>query len=64
MESDSSHKVQIIVAVLALVGVLATAVLSNWGKLFPTPPPPTSEFGTKLLRIPLAFGGVVCPIVQ
>ena len=43
MENGSSHKVQIIVAVLGLVGVLATAALSNWDKLFPAPPPPTVE---------------------
>jgi len=43
MENGSSHKVQIIVAVLGLVGVLATAVLSNWDKFFPAPPPPTIE---------------------
>ena len=43
MENGSSHKVQITVAALGLVGVLVTAVLSNWDKLFPAPPPPTVE---------------------
>ncbi|MCU0502456.1 MAG: hypothetical protein MUC51_11955 [Anaerolineae bacterium] len=43
MENGSSHRVQIIVAVLGLVGVLATAILSNWDKFFPAPPPPTVE---------------------
>jgi hypothetical protein len=43
MENGSSHRVQIIVAVLGLVGVLATAILSNWDKFFPGPPPPTVE---------------------
>ena len=43
MENGSSHKVQIFIAVLGLVGVLATAALSNWDKLFPAPLPPTVE---------------------
>jgi hypothetical protein len=32
---DSSSRVQIIVAVIGLVGVIATAVISNWGNIFP-----------------------------
>jgi hypothetical protein len=43
MENSSNHRVQILVAVLGLVGVLATAALSNWDKIFPAPPPPTVE---------------------
>ena len=32
---DSSISVQIIVAVIGLVGVIATAVIGNWDKIFP-----------------------------
>jgi hypothetical protein len=33
--SDTSHRTQIIVATLGLVGALATGVFSNWDKIFP-----------------------------
>jgi hypothetical protein len=55
VENGNNHKVQIIVAVLGLVGVLATAVLSNWDKFFPTAPPPTVEPA----RAPTAAGKVL-----
>ena len=32
--SDSSHRVQIIVAVIGLIGVLGAAVIANWDKIF------------------------------
>jgi hypothetical protein len=34
---DSSARLQIIVAVLGLLGVIATALISNWDKIFPKP---------------------------
>lgn len=38
MESNNSHKLQILVALIGLAGVIATAVFSNWDKIFaPTP---------------------------
>jgi len=32
-----SHRTEIIVAVIGLLGILATAVLANWDKIFPEP---------------------------
>ncbi len=34
---DSSASVQIIVAIIGLAGVVATAVIANWNTLFPKP---------------------------
>jgi hypothetical protein len=34
---DSSTRIQIIVAVIGLLGVIATALISNWNKIFPRP---------------------------
>jgi|HubBroStandDraft_5_1064220.scaffolds.fasta_scaffold46238_4 hypothetical protein len=34
---DSSARIQIIVAVIGLLGVIATAVISNWSSIFPKP---------------------------
>jgi hypothetical protein len=34
MSADTSHRTQVIVAMLGPVGVIATGVLSNWDKLF------------------------------
>ncbi|MGB6745408.1 MAG: hypothetical protein WBE38_17310 [Terracidiphilus sp.] len=36
---DSSARIQIIVAVIGLLGVVATAVISNWSSIFPKPAP-------------------------
>jgi hypothetical protein len=36
---DSSARIQIIVAVIGLLGVVATAVISNWSNIFPKPAP-------------------------
>jgi hypothetical protein len=41
-KQDSSTRVQIIVAVIGLLGVIATAVISNWNTLFPKPATSTS----------------------
>lgn len=38
MESGSSHKIQVLVAIIGLAGVIATAVFSNWDKIFPPTP--------------------------
>lgn len=38
---DSSARIQIIVAVIGLLGVIATAMISNWNTIFPKPPAPT-----------------------
>jgi len=37
---DSSARIQIIVAVIGLLGVIATAVISNWNTIFPKPAAP------------------------
>jgi hypothetical protein len=34
---DSSARIQILVAVIGLLGVIATALISNWNKIFPRP---------------------------
>jgi hypothetical protein len=39
---DSSSRVQIIVAVIGLAGVIATALISNWNSIFPKKPAPTA----------------------
>ncbi len=36
---DTSARIQIIVAVIGLLGVVATAVISNWSSIFPKPAP-------------------------
>lgn len=36
---DSSARIQITVAVIGLLGVIATAVISNWNTIFPKPAP-------------------------
>lgn len=36
-KQDSSTRIQIVVAVIGLVGVVATAVISNWNSIFPKP---------------------------
>ncbi len=38
MGSGSSHKIQVFVALIGLLGVIATAVFSNWDKIFPLTP--------------------------
>jgi hypothetical protein len=47
---DSSSRVQIIVAIIGLAGVIATAVISNWSNIFPKkttqPPPPVVTTST------------------
>jgi hypothetical protein len=40
METGSNHKTKVTVALLGLLGVLATAIFSNWDKLFPPAPAP------------------------
>lgn len=36
---DSSARIQIIVAVIGLLGVIAAALISNWNSIFPKPAP-------------------------
>jgi hypothetical protein len=43
METGSNHKTKVTVALLGLLGVLATAVFSNWDKLFPPAPTPETK---------------------
>ena len=49
---DSSNRVQIIVAIIGLAGVIATALISNWSNIFPkkptqpTPPVVTTSPGS------------------
>jgi hypothetical protein len=38
MENSSSYKTQVIVALLGLLGVIVTAVFSNWDKIFTSTP--------------------------
>ena len=44
---DSSARVQIIVALIGLAGVVATALIANWNNIFPKrPDPPSSSAAT------------------
>ena len=38
---DSSARIQIIVALIGLLGVIAAALISNWSSIFPKTPAPT-----------------------
>jgi len=40
-DKDPSYRTQIIIALIGLAGVLGSALLANWDKLFPPKPPPT-----------------------
>lgn len=42
-----SYRVQIIVAVVGLIGVLGAALIANWDKLFPKPPDNTANKSEK-----------------
>ncbi len=49
MALETSHKVQIAIAVLGLVGTLTVAGIANWDKIFPPPTPPSIELGLKFM---------------
>ena len=62
---DSSTRVQILVALIGLTGVIATALISNWNNIFPkkapqSPPPvvtTTGSGGTKKSERPVHSSG-------
>lgn len=62
---DSSNRVQIIIALIGLAGVIATALISNWNSIFPkkspqSPPPvvtSTGSGGTKKSERPVHSSG-------
>ena len=66
--SDTSHRTQIIVATLGLVGALATGVFSNWDKIFPaaneSPGPEVSGAGVSRSAAPETGDGAREPSPQ
>jgi hypothetical protein len=54
-------KTQITVGVLSLIGVLGTALFSNWDKVFPSPPYVQSDLPTKL-NIPISPSPLPSPL--
>jgi hypothetical protein len=47
---DSSHRATIIAAVIAAVGTIAAAALTNWDKIFPPAQPPSSSGSPQVAR--------------
>ena len=63
---DSSNRIQILVALIGLAGVIATALISNWNNIFPKKPAPptppvvstsTGSGGTKKSERPIHSSG-------
>src|SRR5580704_11891828 len=60
---DSSNRVQILIALIGLAGVIATALTSNWNNIFPKKPtlpvvtPSTGSGGTKKSERPVHSSG-------
>ena len=72
---SNSHKTQITVALIGLVGVLGAALIANWEKIFspakePTPPVstnsanPSADAQSKVTPSPDQTGTAVPPVVQ
>lgn len=55
---DKSHRIQIIVAVIGLVGVLGAAVIANWHNLFPKESIKSQKFGPETVNC--TGSGQVC----
>ena len=65
--SENSHRIQIWIAIIGLIGVLGTAIFSNWDKIFshggensvgrvmPSKPPVSGNENTSLSQIDIYY---------